>query len=379
MILFVILFTILTISVIYHLIVFVQSKINVKKDTKFFSNESFDFSPFVSILKPLKGIDDDLENNIKSFLEIDYPNYEVIFGFHSENDPAIAIVKKLCKQYSNIKTEIITNEAEIGLNPKINNLNNIYPQANGEIIFISDSNTRVDKDFLKKIIIYFKDEKVGLVSAAIKGTQAKNLFALFENLHLNSFTFGIVQAANSIADIQITIGKAILIRKKILDELGGFFKFKDYLAEDHLLGLEVKSRGYKVKVSTITIENINERWSLWKILNRHRRWTLMRLNIDPFFYFLESFTNTTLISFLFILVYPEFYLIGLFGIFYKVVIDYLTSRLICSRLKFVHFLLVPIKDLLMGIIWFSPFIYNKISWRESKLKVIKNSKLLPVH
>lgn len=379
MILFVILFTILTISVIYHLIVFVQSKINVKKDTKFFSNESFDFSPFVSILKPLKGIDDDLENNIKSFLEIDYPNYEVIFGFHSENDPAIAIVKKLCKQYSNIKTEIITNEAEIGLNPKINNLNNIYPQANGEIIFISDSNTRVDKDFLKKIVIYFKDEKVGLVSAAIKGTQAKNLFALFENLHLNSFTFGIVQAANSIADIQITIGKAILIRKKILDELGGFFKFKDYLAEDHLLGLEVKSRGYKVKVSTITIENINERWSLWKILNRHRRWTLMRLNIDPFFYFLESFTNTTLISFLFILVYPEFYLIGLFGIFYKVVIDYLTSRLICSRLKFVYFLLVPIKDLLMGIIWFSPFIYNKISWRESKLKVIKNSKLLPVH
>lgn len=379
MILFVILFTILTISVIYHLIVFVQSKINVKKDTKFFSNESFDFSPFVSILKPLKGIDDDLENNIKSFLEIDYPNYEVIFGFHSENDPAIAIVKKLCKQYPNIKTEIISNEAEIGLNPKINNLNNIYPQANGEIIFISDSNTRVDKDFLKKIVLYFKDEKVGLVSAAIKGTQAKNLFALFENLHLNSFTFGIVQAANSIADIQITIGKAILIRKKILDELGGFFKFKDYLAEDHLLGLEVKSRGYKVKVSTLTIENINERWSLWKILNRHRRWTLMRLNIDPFFYFLESFTNTTLISFLLILVNREFYLIGLFGIFYKVVIDYLTSRLICSRLKFVHFLLVPFKDLLMGIIWFSPFIYNKISWRESKLKVIKNSKLLPVH
>ncbi len=142
------------------------------------------------------------------------------------------------------------------------------------------------------------------------------------------------------------------------------------------MGLAVKNLGYKVRVSTLTIENINERWTLKKILNRHRRWTLMRLNIDPFFYILESLTNTTFVSLIFIIFSPQSYLISLGGIIFKIFIDYITARLVCNSLKFRHFLLVPFKDLLMGLIWFSPFIYNKINWRESKLKVVKNSQLL---
>ncbi len=302
----------------------------------------------------------------------------MIFGFHSEDDPALEIIEKLIKQHQEIKTRIVIDKTEIGLNPKINNLNNVYTFSNGEIIFISDSNTRVEKDFLRKILNHFEDEKIGLVTATIKGKGAKNIFALFENLHLNSFVFGIVQAASSVADVQITIGKAILIRKNILDQMNGFLRFKDVLAEDHLMGLEVKKMGYKVFTSTITIDNINERWSLSKLINRHRRWTLMRLKIDPIFYALEFLTNTTLLAILMLIFYSNFYLITIISVFLKLLIDYSTSRLICSNLKFHHFLLVPLKDLIMGLIWFSPFFYNKIVWRETKLKVLKNSKLMPI-
>jgi ceramide glucosyltransferase len=379
MILFVALFTGIIISLTYHFIVFINSFINFRKEENIIvSEEKNEPLPKVSILKPLKGIDDGLEENIKSFLELDYPNYEGIFGFHSENDPAIEIVEKLIKDHKKVNTKVVVDKTEIGLNPKINNLNNIYPFSDGEIIFISDSNTRVDKDFLKKILKHFKDEKVGLVTAAIKGKGAKNIFALFENLHLNSFVFGIVQTASSVADVQITIGKAILIRRKILDEMNGFSKFKDVLAEDHLMGLEVKKMGYKIFTSTITIDNINERWSLSKLINRHRRWTLMRLKIDPIFYILEFLTNTTFLAVMIIILFPQFYLIPTSSIFMKIIIDYATSRLICSNLKFYHFLLVPIKDLIMGLIWFSPFLFNKIMWRETKLRVLKNSKLMPV-
>lgn len=376
----VLLFTGIIISLIYHLIVLIQSKLNVKRENEFIrSRKNRTKIPKVSILKPLKGIDDGLEENIKSFFEIDYPDYELIFGFHNENDPAIEIVNKIARVHPSIKSKIVINKNEIGLNPKINNLNNIYPYSNGEIIFISDSNTRVEKDFLNKILIHFEDEQVGLVSAAIKGKGAKNIFALFENLHLNSFVFGIVQSATSVADIQITVGKAILIRKEILDKIGGFEKFKDVLAEDHLMGLEVRKIGYKVITSTITIDNINERWDLSKLVNRHRRWTLMRLKIDPFFYVLEFLTNTTLLALLMIIFYSNFYLYSLLSIFLKILIDYSTSRLICSDLKLIHFLLVPFKDLIMGLIWFTPFIYNKIIWRDTKLKVLKNSKLMTVN
>lgn len=379
MIFFVVLFSGIIISLSYHIIVLINSFINVRKEKRFISSEKdLQKYPKVSILKPLKGIDDGLEENIKSFLELDYHDYEVIFGFHSESDPAIEIVERLIKEHNTIKTKIVIDKTEIGLNPKINNLNNIYPFANGEIIFISDSNTRVERDFLKKILKHFKDEKVGLVTAAIKGKCAKNIFALFENLHLNSFVFGIVQAASSVANIQITIGKAILIRRSLLELMNGFVKFKNVLAEDHLMGLEVKKLGYKVFTSTITIDNINERWSLSKLINRHRRWTLMRLKIDPFFYFLEFFTNTTVLAVLNLIFYINFYYFSFAAILLKICFDYLTSRLICSNLKFRHFLFVPLKDLIMGLIWFSPFIYNKIIWRETKLRVMKYSQLMPV-
>lgn len=379
MIFFVVLFSGIIISLSYHIIVLINSFINVRKEKRFISSEKdLQKYPKVSILKPLKGIDDGLEENIKSFLELDYHDYEVIFGFHSESDPAIEIVERLIKEHNTIKTKIVIDKTEIGLNPKINNLNNIYPFANGEIIFISDSNTRVERDFLKKILKHFKDEKVGLVTAAIKGKCAKNIFALFENLHLNSFVFGIVQAASSVANIQITIGKAILIRRSLLELMNGFVKFKNVLAEDHLMELEVKKLGYKVFTSTITIDNINERWSLSKLINRHRRWTLMRLKIDPFFYFLEFFTNTTVLAVLNLIFYINFYYFSFAAILLKICFDYLTSRLICSNLKFRHFLFVPLKDLIMGLIWFSPFIYNKIIWRETKLRVMKYSQLMPV-
>ncbi len=354
-------------------------KINFIRDEKFLKRtESISYFPRVSILKPLKGIDDELYENIKSFFELDYPDYEIIFGFHSSADPALKIVQEISENHKHILSKIIVSEREIGLNPKVNNLTNIFPHATGEIIFISDSNTRVEKDFLRKIIRYFLDEKVGLVSAAIKGKGARNLFALFENLHLNTFIIGIVQAASSIANIQITIGKAILVRKSILDKLDGFKFLKDFLAEDHLLGLEVKRLGYKIITSTISIENINKHWSFKKLANRHRRWTLMRLTINPIFYMLEPLTNTTSLSIILVLINFNYLIIALSTVLTKIIFDYFLSKIFKTELSLKHFLIVPTKDIVMGILWFTPFISNKISWRESILKVTSNSHVIAV-
>lgn len=373
----VIFFTAIIISLSYHLIVLIKTKINFIRDQKFLKRTaSNSYFPRVSILKPLKGIDEELYENIKSFFELDYPDFEIIFGFHSPDDPVLKIVHEISETHKQIPSKIVVSEREIGLNPKVNNLTNIFPLATGEIIFISDSNTRVEKDFLRNIIRYFSDQKVGLVSAAIKGKGSQNLFALFENLHLNTFIVGIVQAASSIADVQITIGKAILIRKSILDKFKGFEFLKDFLAEDHLLGLEVKKIGYRVITSTISIENINKQWSFKKLANRHRRWTLMRLKIDPIFYMLEFLTNTTLLSIILVLLNFNYFIITSIVILIKIILDYLLSKIFKTELSLKHFLIVPIKDIVMGILWFTPFISNKISWRESTLKVTSNSKLI---
>lgn len=370
------------ISISYHLIVYLQTRYNFKKGimhrNKLLKNIQSDSLPFVSILKPLKGLDDGLEENIKSFFELDYPRYEIIFGFHSEDDPALPIVEKIVREHPDSRAKIIIDSTEIGLNPKINNLNNIYPYATGELILISDSNTRTEKNFLKELVMEIFDDNVSLVSASIRGVNDKNIFALMENIHLSSFITGILQSASSVAGIQITVGKAILIKRKTLDQIGGFYTFRNYLAEDHLMGLEVEKHGYKIIPSTVVINTINENWHFKKLINRHRRWNLMRANIDLKFYILEFLTYTSTLAILLFLINPKLFTISIGTILIKTTIDYLISRVVNSDIKFYKFIVVPLKDILMTFLWFLPFIYNKISWRENRLKVLHNSLLMPV-
>jgi len=49
----------------------------------------------ISILKPLAGVDDGLEENLRTFFEQDYAEFEILFAVRSPKDPAIAVVERL--------------------------------------------------------------------------------------------------------------------------------------------------------------------------------------------------------------------------------------------------------------------------------------------
>jgi ceramide glucosyltransferase len=347
-------------------------------NSKFINNRN-EF-PKVSILKPLKGIDDNFKSNLESFFKLNYPNYEIIFGVHHSNDPAIGIVRKLQSQYKNIKAELVINNFQIGLNPKVNNLYNMYPFANGDYLLISDSNTQVDVDFLNQMIDEFNDNNIGLVTATIRGLGAKTFSSLLENIHLNSFLTPTILAASKLKKISIVVGKAILIPNSLLDKIGGFEVFKEYLAEDYIMGKKVEEMGYKIKTSSVVVNNINQQWSLRKFLNRHSRWAKMRAKIQLSTYFLESFSNPISASCIFGLVlHNKFGLIQFFAvIILKSLVDYSILRIIKSDIKFYQILAIPIKDLIIGLLWFIPFLNSSVNWRNNKFKIKKYSHLQPI-
>jgi len=336
--------------------------------------------PSSSILKPLKGIDDKLENNLESFFRLDYPDYEIIFGVQSYSDKSIDVVNKLIRKYPKIKTKLIVDEFKVGLNPKINNLYNIYPLVKNEYIFISDSNTEVNPKFLKLLISEFHDENVGLVTATIRGKGAKNIFSLMENIHLNTFVAPSVLAASKLANISIVIGKAILIPKILLDKIGRFESLKNYLAEDYWMGIKIEELGYKVKTSTVFVENINENISLSKLLNRHSRWAKMRSKIRLSTYLLESLSNPISASFIFALfLHNEFGLKQLFSvIILKSIIDFISLKIIKSDIKLHQIVIIPIKDLILGLLWYVPFFNTEVTWRNNSFKIEKHSLLHPI-
>jgi ceramide glucosyltransferase len=333
--------------------------------------------PSISILKPLKGIDDSLEDNLRSFFNLDYPDYEIIFGLDSYRDPAMPIVRKLQTEFTNVKSKLIVNNYAIGLNPKVNNMNNMYPATSGEYIFINDSNTRVKKNFLKKLIAEFEDKNIGLVTATIRGVGAKNTTSIWENFHLNTFVAPNVFIAKKFADISIVIGKSILLPRKVLNEVGGFDALKNYLAEDHLLGLKVREHGYEIKTSLTMVDNVNENISFSRFINRHSRWAKMRRNIDLKHYLLEWFSNPIFSS---LLLFG--YLHNLDGVIIfssltiiKMSHDFFVMNLMKSDFKWYHIFEVPIKDLTIAIIWFAPFFSHSVKWRNNKIKIGRNSVL----
>jgi ceramide glucosyltransferase len=353
--------------------------------------------PAVSILKPLKGLDDNLFDNLESICMQDYPEYEIIFSLQDHNDPAYKVAKKIKDKYPDKDISVITKRCNVGLNPKVNNLIPAYNIAKYEHILISDSNVMVNRNYLQEIVKYMEDPDVGLVSNIIKGTRGRSFGSIFENLHLNSFIMGSVCFLDRFLKMPCVIGKSMLMRKKDLEDIGGFSTVKDVLAEDYVIGKKMYKRGKKVILSNHMIKNVNEYWGINKFINRHARWGKLRWKIGGVSYVSELIGNPVFMSFLPILLYEPSRITMSFAMFVsslKILGDMWIGKLITrqdnrSRLhenEKLHsalamnplwYFFAPVKDLIIGFIWFVPLISNTVVWRGNRYIIGKDSALSP--
>lgn len=352
------------------------------------SDRDSDSLPPVSILKPLRGLDDNLFDNLSSFCTQNYPEYELLLSLQDHNDPAYKIAKKIQEKHPERNITIVVERCATGLNPKINNLVPAYRRSRHPYILISDSNVMVEKNYLREIMHHTQDPAVGLVSNLIEGVGGRSIGARFENLHLNSFIIGSVSFLDRFLGMPCVIGKSMLMKKDDLNLLGGLEKFKDILAEDFIIGREMSRAGKKVVLSHHLVSNVNEFWSIKRFLNRHTRWGKIRWKIGGYKYFSELLANPVFISAI-----PNLALgfsrtalsfTALVGLI-KVLGDSIIGRTLESQKDnnlfekqspFIYFL-APIKDLIIGVIWFVPFVSSTVIWRGNRYRIGKDSYLLP--
>ncbi len=356
------------------------------------------YYPPISILKPLKGLDDNLFDNLASFCMQDYPEYEIIFSLQDYNDPAYKVVRKVRDKYPARDISIIVERCDEGLNPKVNNMIPALRASKYEHILISDSNVIVDKYYLKETAKHMADIGVGLVSNLIIGIGGRTIGAVLENLHLNSFVIGGICLLDRYLKMPCVVGKSMLMRKGDLEAIGGFTAVKDLLAEDYIIGKKIHEKGKKVILSNHVIKNVNEYWSIGRFLNRHTRWGKLRWRIGGLRYLSELIGNFVFISFLPLLFWEtsrttisfplSVSLIKALGDYYMGVllgngetasrrgieIKSSTSRFTVSPLRYV---LSPIKDLIVGFLWFVPILSNTVVWRGNRYIIGKDSKLSP--
>lgn len=350
--------------------------VGIRKNKK----ASLSFYPPITVLKPLKGLDDQIEKNLESFFQLDYPKVQLLFGVSDSTDPVIPVVNKLRNRYPHISSMLIVSDRKIGLNPKINNLANMVVHASHDYLVISDSNVRVRPEYLKAMISETDAPNVGLVTSTIRGIGAKGFGAMLENLHLNTFVAGSIFAVRKLFGISVSIGKSMLFRRETLNRLGGFERFANILAEDHMMGLSIKKLGLEVKTSSWVIDSINETWPVDRFANRHIRWGLMRRNFSLRDYAAELFSHPIVLAFLLFLIQPSEFTTFALSIVTaaQILLSVAAGKLTESDLRWFSYFLVPFKEVIMFGIWIVPFFKRTVEWRGHRFLIGSHTRLHPI-
>jgi ceramide glucosyltransferase len=336
--------------------------------------------PPISILKPLKGLDDNLFDNLESFCKQDYPEYEIIFSLQDQNDPASKIVRKVQQKHPGKNIRIVIEPCKAGFNPKVNNLIPAYRASRFDTVLISDSNVLVGPDYLRSIAGRLADHDVGLVTNLIRGTRGRTVGSVLENLHLNSFIIGSVCFLDRYLGMPCVIGKSMLMRKRDLEAIGGFDAVKDVLAEDYIIGREMHRNGKRVVVSEYLINNVNQHWTFGRFLNRHSRWGKLRWKIGGYQYLTELATNPLFMAFLALLTAGPSrtaVVIAVAATVLKIAGDRSLGEVTGASLSWNACLLVPFKDLCIGFLWFVPLVSDTVVWRGNRYVLDRDSRLSP--
>lgn len=347
-----------------------------------FFNQKFpdksDFTPEVTIIKPLCGLDYNLYNNIASFCLQDYPSYQIIFTLASCDDPALPIVQQIQKDFAHLDLSLVVCAKTIGTNLKISNMANAIHLAKHNILVFSDSDIKVKSDYLKQIVQPLFDQQVAVVTCPYNSL-VDGKIAIFESLGIATGFNPKILVARKLEGVSWAFGSTIAIRKLVLEEIGGLKAIANYLSDDFHLGNLPYKLGYQVTLIPYVVEHASADVKINELFARQLRWS-KGVRVERFWGYVGLiFTQGTINSILFLcltnfstngcLVLLSTWLVRL-SMAYIVGVILFQDKLVNKYLIWVF-----LRDIFDFFIWIMGFMGNTIAWKDKKFKLNKNGKL----
>lgn len=331
------------------------------------------FHPPVTVLKPLKGIDVELYENLATFCQQIYPNFEIICGVADPADPAIEVVRRLQRDFPKVRLSLVVDGRVYGTNYKVSNLHNMYQHAKHDIVVLADSDIRVGPEYLARVVEPLRNPQVGVSTCLYRAVSTGGLPTLVESLFINTDFANLVMLARKVEKASYAFGATIAMRREVLEEIGGFLPIANLLADDYEIGYRAFQRGYVNELSSEVVDTVLSVGTWRRLYDHQLRWARTYRVNRPGGYFGSILTHGTFWALLNVLV-NGFSPLSCAASGALLALRYAAAaRMAWTHLKTDHgvaaLALVAPKDLFVTAVWFAAFTGNTVVWSGHRFEV----------
>jgi ceramide glucosyltransferase len=331
--------------------------------------------PPVTVLKPLCGAEPGLYENLRTFCQQDYPEFQIVFGVGDAADPALAVVARVIAEFPQVPFEVVINPQQHGHNRKISSLINMLEYARHDVLVMADSDAFVRPDYLSSVTAPLLDRKVGLVTCLYHGEPTRAIWSRLGAMYINEWYMPSVLLAWLFGHENYVSGQTLCIRRDTLQAIGGLLGIANHLADDYQLGQLVRRLDLQIVLSSYMLKAEHHEPTLESLMTHELRWmrTLCVLKPRSFRFIFFTFSLPLAVLGL-LLAVPQSYFVTIALPLFQVTVVARLALLFVHRIRdkrplFADLWLLPARDLLICWVWCRSFFTSRFTWRGSDFHV----------
>ncbi len=338
--------------------------------------------PFVSLLKPLHGLEPQLEENLESFFAQDYPDFEVLFAADTDDDAALTVARRVMARHPERSSQIVVNGEPPWPNPPAYSFFCMAKIARAEILVTSDSDVIVEGDYLRQVVPPLLHEKTGMLTCLYRGQNTGGFWPLMDAIGMSVEMSAGVVIANWMEGMKFGLGPTIVVRRDALEAIGGYKSIGEYFSNDFVIGNFIAAKGFEVELSRHIISHVVPPMTLKRMWQRQVRWAAGTRRSRPLGHLGSGLVYAVPYGLMalgagVLLGHPW---LGAAVLGWEVV-NRMTEALVvgwgitrdreCLRRPWMYVL----RDLLGFTVWTASYVSRKITWRDGRFELIGDGRV----
>ena len=339
------------------------------------------FTPPVSNLQPIRGLDHEAYENFASLCRQNYPDYELLFCVSSADSPAVPVIEKLARDFPERRIRLLYGSGHGGVNDKVAKLVRLVSEARNELLVINDSDVRVEPNYLRTIVAPLQDANVGAVTCFYASTEDTTFAENLQSVGMMSDFFAGILASTQLEGVRFALGTTIATTRRTLAAIGGYESLVNRPGDDFLVGHLIAEHGYKVELLPYTVLAVSDYASFSQLVHKRLRWMVVMRHMRPWGHFGLLFTHGLPWALAAIAVHPTLTAAGVSLGAYLALRVAMMATIGIHGLKrrglWKRMLLIPLWDAFAFSVWLVSFTRRSLRWRDNDY-YIRNGELVPV-